>query len=239
MIRTVLSFLSFRRLIHAMPSSNQTSLVRWVLMGLVGVVPVAAHAQSAHSAKTDVLRAVQETYNDLESLRATFTQTVVPPFGGDSTRTRGVLLLQGNRYRVETLQETFVTDGTTTWMYVPADSQVVVNTATDNPAAVSPQTLFMDYTDRYSVVSVQSTMREGAAHQVLTLRPLSDATRFRSLRLWVRSRDTMITRLRLEDPSASMIRISFDDIVKNPSVDASDFRFEPPSGIEVIDLRSS
>jgi outer membrane lipoprotein carrier protein len=202
-----------------------------------------ASAQSGTPAEarpgTDLLRTVQSTYNALESLRATFTQTVVSPFADDSTQIRGILLLQGNQYRVETPRETFVTDGTTTWVYTPADSQVVVNRAAQDPAAVSPQTLLMDYTDRYAVERSRTASYKGTSHRVLHLAPTADAARFESLRLWIRPTDALVTRLRVVDASGAVIRITFRDLVRNPAVQASDFTFDPPPGVEVVDLRSS
>ena len=213
--------------------------ILFLIVLALGASP-SAHAQPSDDASGDaVLQRVQDTYNALESLRGTFTQTVMPSFTTDSTQIRGELLLQGNRYRMETRRETLVTNGTTTWIYAPADSQVIVNHASDDPSTVSPQTLFMDYADDYTVTDVRTTVHRGASHRVLTLDPTENGARFQSIRLWVRERDALITRLRVVDTNDATIQIAFDDLEVNPPVQASDFTFTPPPGVDVVDLRSS
>ena len=216
--------------------------VRSFLWGalLMALAFSSASAQLPVDASGDAtLQEVQDTYNALESLRGTFTQTVAPSFTTDSTQIRGELLLQDNRYRVETSRETLVTNGTTTWIYAPADSQVIVNHASDDPSTVSPQTLFMDYADDYTVTNMRTASRRGEPHRVLTLAPTENGTRFQSIRLWVRERDALITRLRVVDANDATIKIAFDDLEVNPAVQASDFTFTPPPGVDVVDLRSS
>ena len=212
-----------------------------VLIGLLTAPAVAQPSDTTDAAEEGraLLRDVQATYNALEGMRATFTQTVIPAFSEDSTRMRGLLLLQGNRYRVETSRETFVTNGRTTWIYAPADSQVVVNDAAQDPATVSPQTLFMDYTDRYRVEAMQTKTAKGTPHRVLSLVPTARDARFTSLRMWVRRDDGLVTRLRVEEAGGAVVQIEFDDLLSSPDVPPNAFTFDPPPGVDVVDLRSS
>jgi outer membrane lipoprotein carrier protein len=55
----------------------------------------------------------------------------------------------------------------------------------------------------------------------------------------VRAEDLIITRLQVTDRDGSEITISLDDVDLTPTFQASDFRFTPPEGVEIVDLRSS
>ena len=77
-----------------------------------------APAQEAPS-----LQALQNRYDRLGSLRATFTQVTQSDFANDSTQVNGRVLLAGDKYRVETPSQTVVTNGATSWIYSPARSE--------------------------------------------------------------------------------------------------------------------
>ena len=185
-----------------------------------------------------LLRDVQQTYDALESLQASFTQTVTSDFSSDTTRLEGRLVLKQSKYRVETQEQVLVTDGTTSWVYTPADSQVVVNTAERDPSTLSPETFFTNYAERYDVVNTRSARQDGTPHTVLALTPKTSDTLFEDVTLWVRAGDPIVTRLQVTDRNGSTITIDLRDIELNPSLSDSVFQFEPPADVEVIDLRS-
>jgi len=141
-------------------------------------------------------------------------------------------------YRIETLDQTLVTDGSTSWIYTPADSQVVVNDATSSEMALSPETFFTDYAARYEVASITEAPAASEAAQVLALTPSSPRAAFESVTLWVRA-DHVITQLQVKDPGGSTITINLRDIRLNPALARDRFTFETPPDVEVIDLRPS
>jgi len=185
-----------------------------------------------------LLRDVQQTYDALESLQASFTQTVTSDFSRDTTRMEGRLVLKESKYRVETEAQVLVTDGTTSWVYTPADSQVVVNNAERDPSTLSPETFFTDYAERYDVADTRSARHNGTPHAVLTLTPKESDTLFEDVTLWVRTGDRIVTRLQVTDRNGSTITINLQDIQLNPSLSDSVFQFDPPANVEVVDLRA-
>jgi outer membrane lipoprotein carrier protein len=203
-----------------------------VLLLLLAAVPVRAQDGS------ELLDEVQRRYDTVETLRASFTQTVTSSFSPEATRVDGQLWVKDDMYRVETVEQTLVTDGTTTWIYTPADSQVVVNDADRGGAALSPESFFTDYSDRYAVEDARRARQDGASHTVLNLTASAPAARFESVALWVRDADRLITRLRVVDSGGSTIDIRLRDIQVNSTLSDASFRFEPPGGTEVVDLRT-
>jgi outer membrane lipoprotein carrier protein len=204
-----------------------------LLLGLVLVPP--ASAQSDAPSLTDV----QAAYDALDGLRASFTQLLSSDFAGDTTRIEGTVLLSGNRYRVRTPDQTVVTDGETTWIYTPADSQVVVNDAGEGATQVTPKTFLTASADRYRITESTSATRAQTPHVKLSVTATDSSSRFTRATLWVRRADRLVTRMRAEDRNGSTLDLRLRDLVVNPSFDASAFTFSPPEGIEVIDLRRS
>jgi outer membrane lipoprotein carrier protein len=206
---------------------------------LVPLLLLLAVRSAPAQSQTLTLSDVTEAYRSLEGLEASFEQVMSSAFAGDSLRVQGSVVLAGTKYRVQTPAQTVVSDGSTTWIYTPADSQVVVNDADTGSARVTPETFLTASTDRYEVESTTATTRLGAPHLILDVTPTSPSARFQSVRLWVRRSDRVVTRMQATDRDGSTIDLRLRDLTVNPAVlRESPFRFSPPEHVEVIDLRS-
>lgn len=182
---------------------------------------------------------IQNAYDGLDGLQASFTQTITSEFAGDTTRVTGSVLLAGNKYRVESPDQTVITNDSTTWIYTPADSQVVVNDAEQNASTVTPETFLTASATRYTITSSTSTSRLGVPHVQLVVEGSGSEARFREATLWVRTTDALVTRMKGTDRNGSTLDLRLHDIVLNPEELKGDapFAFTPPADVEVIDLR--
>ena len=195
-----------------------------------------AHAQAPGPSLSDVT----EAYRALDGLQATFVQVMGSQFAGDSVRVEGSVLLAGTKYRVQTPRQTVVTDGATTWIYTPADSQVVVNNADTSAATITPETFLTASTDRYTVEHTTPTTRLGTPHWILDVTATAPAARFQSVRLWVRRDDRIVTRMQATDRGGSTIDLRLRNLTLNPATlrSGTPFTFSPPDDVNVIDLRA-
>lgn len=207
-------------------------LLALIVVLLVG--PLAAHAQDAKQ----ILERLEAKYQATDALRADFKQTTTSPFSDQASTFRGTLLLQGDRYRVETDRQTLVTNGTTTWIYTPAERQVIVSKNVKNETAFVPSEFFYDYRDRFTVRSSRVVEQDGSTYHVLRMRPKKEHSFYRSITLWVRDRDALITRLEVVDANDTQMVFDLRDVEFVPSLSVDAFTFSPPQSAEVIDLRS-
>jgi len=206
------------------------------LPAVIGLLTLLASVSMAQDPLS--LDALKARYERLDGLRASFTQTIRSKVAGDSTQIQGEVLLSGNKYRVQTPSQTVVTNGTTTWIYSPADSQVVINDAEKQRSTITPQTFLTTSTDQYKPTSTRSVVKNGGPHTVLSLEATESSTRFKTATLWVRRSDRLVTRLRATDRNGSILTLDLRDLTVNPSLSGTPFRFSPPDGTEVVDLRS-
>jgi len=203
-----------------------------LLLITVGTVPCAAQPDLS-------LDDVRRAYQQMNGLEAHFTQVVGSEFSADSSRISGTVVLSGNRYRVETPVETVVANDSTTWIYTPADSQVVVNDAATDDGPITPETFLASSGEQYEEVDRASVTRNGTPHVRLRLTATGNDARFKEAHLWVRTSDRVVTRLRATDWGESTYDLRLREITVNPSLDRTPFTFTAPDGVEVVDLRSS
>jgi len=205
---------------------------------LVLFLSLALPLPAAGQADAVSLSDVQDAYDALDGLRATFTQVISSEFAGDTTRIEGTVLLAGNKYRVEMPTQTVVTDGRTTWIYTPADSQVVINDAEQDASTVTPETFLTASADRYEKTRSAPTTRQNTPHIKLTVTATDSTSRFKNATLWVRQADQIVTRMRATDRNGSTLDLRLRDLTVNPGLPDDAFTFAPPAGVEVIDLRT-
>jgi outer membrane lipoprotein-sorting protein len=201
-------------------------------LGLLALIVVLTAGQAYAQRGGDILDRLRERYESTDALRARFTQTI-----GDASM-EGTLTLRGDAYRIEMSDQTLVTDGTTSWVYSKPDQQVLVNDVIPDETAFSPADFFTHYPDRFDVSVAGSETLDGARHDRLTLTPKSQDSFLREVTLFVRSTDALPTRVQIVDGNGTRVAFDLRDVEVNPRIGSDVFRFVPPAGTEVVDLRS-
>ena len=205
------------------------SLVLCVLCGLCAK-PLFS---SAHAAPPP--DALQQFVQNVESLSARFEQVQKDDQGVVLQASSGRLwLARPGKFRwsyEKPYQQEIVCDGKTLWQYDPDLAQVMVRPAGATLQGTPAQLL----TDRAALdqhFKVENLGRQaGAAH--VRLRPKAKDSDFKSVELWLK--DGAPQRMRFEDPLGGASEVTFSDIRTNAAIDAAQFAFEIPKGVEVIE----
>lgn len=197
-----------------------------------------AQPASDAEAGAELLRRVQENYDAADGLRATFTQQTRSPFTEDTVAFEGTLLLQGAKYRITTQQQTLVTDGTTTWIYNPVTSQVIINQYVNDETIITPDEIFTDYLERYTIEAARQIEQSGTSFTEIDLAAEEASAFYANATVRIRRSDAMLARVELEDQNGATTIFQLDNIQMNPSFDPGAFLFSPPPDAEVVDLRS-
>lgn len=186
----------------------------------------------------DVLEQLQQQYQEIETLQASFTQTTRMPQGADAPVTNsGTLTLRGESYRVELPDQTIVADGETTWIYMHAEEQVLINDYEEEETTFSPTNFFLQFDERYAPREAEADEHEGEDYLRLLLESEDPATMFTEITVWIHEESQMVRRIDVVDVNETEITFELDDVELNPTVDEDVFVFSPPEDVEVIDLR--
>lgn len=191
-------------------------------------------AQSADQ----IFQRLKAKYDSIASLRAEFSQTMTSSYTDEAATSQGLLILQGNRYRVETQGQTLVTDGKVTWVYVPSENQVLINDYVEDETTFSINEFFFNYEDHYKASKVKTARLNGEKHYVLTLTPKRQDAFFKQVTLSMRDRDNVVTQMEVVDVNDTTMTFNLKNIQLNPKLGPNTFKFTPPQNAEVVDLRS-
>ena len=214
------------------PSSFLSLVLTACFVLLSGQQPAAAQTDG------DPMERLRAKYESIDALRAEFTQTMTSEYSDTEETFEGTVILDGDRYRVEAGQNTFVTDGKVTWIYDTAKNQVLINDYVEDETAFSLNDFFFESNRDFELTSTETETVDGEAHLVLHLTPKRDDAFFSDVTIWMRERDDLATRLEVLDVNGTKMAFRLDNIELNPPVDDEMFTFTPPEGTEVVDLRS-
>ena len=194
----------------------------------------AVHAQTAE----EIFDRLKAKYDTIETLRAEFSQTMTSEFSDDVETSSGVLTMKKDQYRVETQSQTLITDGITTWVYLPYEKQVLINDYEEDEMTFSINDFFFNYQDQYEVTEVKTARIDGLNHHVLTMIPTRGDAFFLSVTLSMRDTDDVVTHLEVVDANGTTMAFQLTNIVLNPVVEDDLFHFTAPDEVEIVDLRS-
>ncbi|HMN46658.1 MAG TPA: outer membrane lipoprotein chaperone LolA [Povalibacter sp.] len=189
-----------------------------------------ANAQAAD----DGYQRVDRLLGNLQSLQADFKQTLTDSKGEVTEQSSGTIAIRRpNRFRWEYRlphEQLMVADGTRIWLFDPDLEQVTVRRMGDSLSATPAMLLSGDgkLADNFTVTKTS----QDAAAQWVMMEPKRNDTDFKWVRLGFAS--DVLKYMQLADKLGQITTLEFDNVQKNPSLDASLFVFEVPEGADVI-----
>ena len=212
--------------------------MRSVLLVLLSVFMPAAASQDLAA----LVAKVERHYDAIDDFEADFTQRYERRFLRKTIEESGrVSVKKPGRMRWEYLQpeeKLFVTDGASSYFYIPAENQVMVSHHPEGPMGLekgSPFELLAGtsrLTDSFSFFSSESPPSEGGV--VLRAVPNTHHDEFETVELEVRPDDGTVLRVALIDSQGNRTDFTFRGIRENLDIPESQFRFTVPSGVEVV-----
>lgn len=210
-----------------------------ITAALVAAMAVPAGAQ-APAAAVDRATAA---WAKIASLKASFEQVVTNPLTGRAERARGEYRQQGRNRLAVTFSDPkgdrIVADGKSLWLYLPSTTpnQVIRRPLGEGAGSVDLTAQFLSSPkSRFTITSQGSATVDGRAADVLLLVPKTAEDRpFARAKVWVDARDGLIRQFEVTDAQGLTRKVTLSQVVVNPKVDASSFRFSVPRGARIVE----
>jgi outer membrane lipoprotein carrier protein len=204
---------------------------------------IACLAQAdALSAQTDLagaISALQRRYSAVETMRAEFQQIYRAP--GVVQTESGVMYMKKPglmrwEYQVPEVK-LFVADGRYTYLYTPADRQVMIQRFTVEDLRSTPVQLLLGQGDiRRDYDVSRETRDKGSGGIVLRLTPRAGSREYDFIILECDPATYDLRRIMIRERTGNTSEFTFRDLQTNVKVDAGKFQFKIPKGVEVVRL---
>jgi chaperone LolA len=193
-------------------------------------------SQDENITAQEIIENVQNAYKDITDAKASFTQTIKYNKSKAQTSSGTLYIKKEKKYRIETSNQTIVTDGSTSWSYTPSKKQVVIDYYKETGNTFSPNKYLFQYPEDFYSDLTGTEKISGKDVYVLSLKPRQKGGYVKSAKLWVGKDDWIIKKIYIvtEESTATY---SVKNIQTNIGVSNSKFTFTPPEGTEVIDMR--
>jgi outer membrane lipoprotein-sorting protein len=208
-------------------------IVCFLLIGILGV----GESQSAISAK-DIVKKVRKTYDDMQSIAFDFEQNAEWKLAGTSNTLQGKILIKGkDKIRIEMPDLVTVTNGEIAWSYSKSRQQVLISHAKKSDANLLPSSILLDYSEKYQATLLGEEKAGGFDCYVLELKSKTGDDFYQKMKIWVAKKNWFTQKLQQIDINQNVNTYNLSSITVDQPIADAKFIFEPPAGVETIDMR--
>ncbi len=203
---------------------------------LLGMLPRPLHAQDALT----ILAMAEDTYRQIRTLRAEFSQTLVNPMMGTETTTGVLYLSPPGRFAMRFVNpegDRIVADGEWLWLHTPSSVPNQVIRQPIPEAGPATPNLFAQFVDRplerYRATYIGADSVGGFRVENVFLLPRSPDIPFRSAVISL-SADGMLRKVALVETSGQRRTLVFESIVVNAPIPEEELIFRVPRGTKIV-----
>ena len=210
--------------------------VKWQGSGRAMVVGVGLWlwASTAWAAEGGGQQLLAQFLDGLVTMKAALIQTQHDAAGKMIDESRGTLWLsRPGRFRLEysaPIEQSFIADGRNLWLYDKELEQVTVKPQDDSLG--STPALLLSGTQPLTEAFTLEELGEHSGMVWLALYPRSADATFDSIRIAME--EGVLRAMEMVDGFGQTTRLYMDELQRNPSLDAAQFRFSPPEGVDLI-----
>lgn len=187
---------------------------------------------------SEALEKIRASYSTMTDVSALFTQHVQMKFKrGSQTVSGSVKIKKGNKYRLETEQQTIVSNGVTVWMFTPRTKQVIIDAVKQHRAQFSPDKFLLGLPKEFTAGSIE----KDSLDIILTLLPTSTssmASVMKQMRVWADPQSWIFRTVEVTDKNSTVTTYALSDIRFNKGISDSIFIFDVTEDMKVVDMKT-
>lgn len=186
----------------------------------------------------DIIEKVQDKYKKTNTVIAKYSQTVKFKLSKIEHSINGTLYLKKDKkYRIETNDQVFITDGVTSWAFTYKTNQLVIDNFKEDKNSISPDKFLIEYPeDYYSNLIGKSKVNNQDVYE-LKLIPKNSNNFIKSMKVWIDDDEWFIRKIEWIDLNDNVTTYIVKKIDVNIEISNDKFQFKPGKDVQVIDLR--
>lgn len=195
-------------------------------------------AMGADERAENIIKKAKSKYDKIKTLKAEFVQTFHWKLADNTNQQKGTVWLKGkDQFRIQTPDQVVVCNGRTLWTYSDFNKQVIIDHVDKSKEVTLPRDIFLVYSEQYRPFYVGVEKIEGEECTVLELVSKSEDQFIKQMKIWVHSRWLLPIKIEQLDLNNNENTYQLSNIEIDTPLAAGLFEYQPPPGIEVIDMR--
>ncbi len=187
----------------------------------------------------EIIENVEEKYNEVDAIQVDFKQISRFKITNLENETFGRLwLAHDNKFRLETEDQTLVSNGKTYWRYNKLEEQVLIDHAKDTQQDIFMNNFLFNLSESYHTQLISENKNNGQMLYEVKLTPKNpDDSFFQNIKVWIIDDNWKINRVVYVDYNDNETEYVIDEILLNPDISNDKFKFDVQEKSDVVDLR--
>lgn len=188
-----------------------------------------------------LLDLTRKKYEKYKTLEAEFTLSIELPDQPKEVQ-KGTIAQEGQKFRLDMDQQTIVSDGKTTWVYLKTEKEIQITNADPNGESgfMTPRELLSRYQKGDYLYAITDKTNEGA--KMLThieFKPVSRRSEYAKLRVSIDPKTHLVERIIAFGRDGSRFTFQINRFLPDKAFKAGYFQLNPKDypGVRVEDLR--
>jgi outer membrane lipoprotein-sorting protein len=175
-----------------------------------------------------------------KAIQADFTLEVQDADGRSQGIKKGVVLMKGNKYKVDITGQEIYSDGTTIWTYDKSSNEVTITRLDPASNSLSPQKLFTNFYDKDFLYKLNGEQKlKGKTVQEIEMTPTDKTRNFHKIYLYVDKKSHLVSSGKMLDKNGNRYIYTINNLNGKAAINDASFVFDKSKhpGVEEIDLR--
>ncbi|KAA3612037.1 MAG: outer membrane lipoprotein carrier protein LolA [Calditrichaeota bacterium] len=187
----------------------------------------------------DIIEDVQERYDEIEDISATFKRIESFKLTGTVSETVGKIYIKdGVKYRFESDDQSIATDGKTVWTYNSISKQFIIDNVRKNSGALLPRDMLFKYPKEYYSTLLGEAEVDGKDVFIIKLDPRENVHGFvKSMKIWVEDDEWLIRRIEITDLTDNKSTYEISKILIDEDLKDDFFVLQASDEMNVVDMR--
>lgn len=187
-----------------------------------------------------ILDKVSETYSSFKTIKADFILVGANDNGGSYDQKGRVYLEPGSKkYKIETAEQAYISDGKTQWAIMKDIGEVQIADIDPNDKSISPSNIFSFYKSGYRTESKGTETINGQSLSVIDLTPVDQNQNISKIRMRIDQSTYFIYDASISDRNGNEYTYKLSNIETNRTFSPGIFAFYKHNypNLEIVDLR--
>ena len=184
----------------------------------------------------DILETLSKATKEHENINIEFELTIENKSQNIDEKQKGILVLEGNKFRLEIDNQHIINDGKTQWIHLTDVNEVQILKYDKNNDFLSPNKLLTIYEDGFKYNFIGTEYIKGASLQIIDLIP-EERESIIKLRIVVNSTKMQLEKMTIYDKNGGTYKYEIKSFRTNSVIKPFTFNRVDFPDVNVIDLR--
>jgi chaperone LolA len=187
----------------------------------------------------EIIKKVKDKYDDLKTFHAEFAQASYWKLADNIHEQKGKIWLKGkDKFKIETDDQTVVSDGKTIWTYSQFNNQVIIDHVAKSGEDIRlPKDIFFKYSEDYNPIYLQDEKIDNQDCSVLELRAKTEDIFIKYMKIWINLKFFVPIKIEQVDINGNSNTYLLTNIQVNKAINDDLFIYKVTGAVEIIDMR--